>query len=142
VTDVELILQKIARLREQVELVRVRRPAAPDVLAADTVLRDALALALLVAVQEAIDIAYHVIADEGWGAPDSHAAAFSALHAHGVLDEDLATRVASVARVRNRIAHGYASVNHARLWAELPSGIDALQAYAAAVAAWLPADEA
>ena len=31
------------------------------------VLRDALALAFMVAVQEAIDIAYHIVADEGLG---------------------------------------------------------------------------
>ena len=138
-TDVGLVLHKLQRLNENIALVRQRRPPAADRLAADLVLRDAMALALLVAVQEAIDIAYHLAADEGWGVPDSHAAAFDMLASQGVLDADLAGRVTSVARVRNRIAHGYASVDHTRLWHELPDGLDALEAFARNVAAWLPA---
>ena len=43
--------------------------------------------------------------------------------------------------MRNRIAHGYASVDHERLWGELPDGLRALDAFAAAVAVWLPAPE-
>ena len=54
----------------------------------------------------------------------------------------LREQVTGVARVRNRIAHGYASVDHARLWAELPAGLDALALFAVRVAAWLPPPEA
>ena len=38
------------------------------------------------------------------------------------------------AGLRNRLAHGYASVNVQRLWAELPQGLDALDDYARAIA--------
>ncbi len=68
-TDAGLVLHKLQRLKAQISLTRARRPAAADVLSHDLVLRDALALAFLVALQEAIDIAYHVVADEGWGFP-------------------------------------------------------------------------
>lgn len=137
-TDVGLVLYKLTRLAEQIAKVRARRPAAAGELDRDDVLRDALALAFLVGVQESIDIAYHVCADEGWGVADSHAAAFEMLAGRGVIDADLAARLASIARVRNRIAHGYASVDHARLWAELPAGLDDLEALSAAIARWLP----
>jgi uncharacterized protein YutE (UPF0331/DUF86 family) len=137
-TDVGLILLKLQRLREQIVLVRARRPAAPEVLSTDLVLRDALALALMVALQEGIDIAYHIAADEGWGMPDSQRAAFDLLATHGVLEPELAQRVAAGASLRNRIAHGYAALEHERLWRELPDGLRALEAFVAAVAAWLP----
>jgi uncharacterized protein YutE (UPF0331/DUF86 family) len=139
--DAGLVLHKLQRLREQVALTRARRPTAPGVLSRDLVLRDALALAFMVALQEAIDIAYHIVADEGWGIPDSHRAAFDALAAHEVLADHLASDVSAAAVMRNRIAHGYASVDHERLWRELPDGLRALDAFAAAVAAWLPAPE-
>lgn len=138
-TDVALVLRKLQRLNEHLALVRQRRPPEADTLATDLLVRDALALALLVSVQEAIDIAYHIAADEGWGVPDSHAAAFDLLASRGVLDDALASEISAVARVRNRIAHGYASVDHARLWRELPDGIETLAAYSRAVASWLPA---
>ena len=137
-TDVALILHKLRRLREHVALVRERRPASPGVLATDLVVRDALALALLVATQEAVDIAYHVAADSGWGVPKSHGDAVELLAKNGVLGASTATGVTGVAKMRNRIAHGYASVDHERLWAELPQGLDALEAFAREVAAWLP----
>jgi uncharacterized protein YutE (UPF0331/DUF86 family) len=95
----------------------------------------------MVALQEAIDIAYHIVADEGWGIPDSHRAAFDTLTAHGVLAPALATELSAAASMRNRIAHGYASVDHQRLWQELPNGLRALDAFGAAIAAWLPAPD-
>jgi hypothetical protein len=35
------------------------------------------------------------------------------------------------------LAHGYASVDLSRLWAELPSGLDALARYVGAIAVFL-----
>jgi uncharacterized protein YutE (UPF0331/DUF86 family) len=140
-TDIGLVLHKLQRLREQVDCARERRPEDVETLSTDLVLRDALSLALLVAIQTAVDIAYHLAADEGWGVPGSHAAAFELLADHGVVDTELAGALTGIARVRNRIAHGYASVDHRRMWAELPSGLDALDAFARHVAAWLPSDE-
>lgn len=139
-TDLGLVLLKLQRLREYVGLARARRPDTPETLGTDAVLRDAMALALLVAVQEAIDVAYHIASDEGWGVPDSHSSAFDLLRARGVLADELSKRLQTIARVRNRIAHGYASVDQARLWRELPEGLDALDAFASSVAAWLPSE--
>lgn len=140
-TDVGLVLHKLSRLKASIALVRERRPPQREALATDHLLRDAIALALLVAVQEAIDIAYHIAADEGWGVPDSYAAAFDLLASRKVFGQDLGTRLSAVARVRNRIAHGYSSVDHARLWDELPSGLEVLEAFASAVAGWLPSPD-
>jgi uncharacterized protein YutE (UPF0331/DUF86 family) len=138
-TDAGLVLHKLQRLKAQVALTRARRPMTADVLTQDLVLRDALALAFMVALQEAVDIAYHVVADEGWGIPDSHRAAFDTLAAHDVLAARLADELSAATSMRNRIAHGYASVDHERLWRELPDASRALEEFAAAVAAWLPA---
>lgn len=137
-TDVGLVLHKLARLRDQIALTRARRPVDAATLAGDLLLRDALSMALLVTIQTAIDIAYHVATDEGWGVPDSHASAFVSLAEHGVIDDALAASLTGIARVRNRIEHGYASVDHPRIWAELPSGLDALDDLARRVAGWLP----
>ena len=137
-TDAPLVLHKLARLREYVALARRRRPATADEMGRDEDRRDALALAVLVAVQEAVDVAYHIASDEGWGTPDSHAASFAALAAHAVVTSEMATELAGITRVRNRIAHGYASTDHQRLWAELPRGLDVLEGFATAVARWLP----
>ncbi len=137
-TDAALVLLKLSRLADAIARARARRPESPQVLAEDDVLRDALALVFLVAAQEAIDVAYHVCADEGWGVPDSSAAAFELLASRGVIGADLAGRLGSLARVRNRIVQGYAGVDHERFWSELPAGLDDLEALSGAVARRLP----
>jgi uncharacterized protein YutE (UPF0331/DUF86 family) len=60
---------------------------------------------------------------------------------HGVIEGGLAKDLASAAALRNRIAHGYASVDVERLWTEIPSGVTALERYAEAVARFVPAPE-
>ena len=59
-----------------------------------------------------------------------------------MIDRTLANELGAASELRNRIAHGYASVDVERLWAELPSGIAALERYAAAVARFVPSREA
>lgn len=136
-TDPLIVLRKLGLLGEHAARVRRRRPPAMETFREDVEIQDALAMSLLVAVQEAVDIAFHVAADEKWGVPASYAQGFELLAEHGILDPDLALAMTRVTALRNRLAHGYASVDAARLWAELPSGLDALDRFAASVAEWL-----
>jgi len=134
VTEAALVLNKLSTLRDHVERVRRRRPASAEMLRSDVDVQDALAMSLLVAIQEAVDIAFHISADEEWGIPGSYADAFHVLARHRVIDTPLADELARTVAVRHRIAHGYAAVDLDRLWAELPAGLGALDRYAAAVA--------
>jgi uncharacterized protein YutE (UPF0331/DUF86 family) len=136
-TDTELVLRKLATLQDHLQRARRRRPATIDALIADQDLQDALSMSLLVAIQEALDIAFHIAADEGWGIPGSYAESFDILARNGVLDGELAQAMASAAGLRNRIAHGYATLDLPRLWAELPSGFSVLERYAQALATFL-----
>ncbi len=136
-TDQEIVLRKLAMLREHVERVRRRRGDDAAAFLADVDRQDALGMSFLVAVQEAVDIAFHVATDEGWGLPGASAEGFEILARHGVIDTTLAHELALCIRVRNRIAHGYASVEVERLWRELPAGLDALEHFAAAMARFL-----
>jgi uncharacterized protein YutE (UPF0331/DUF86 family) len=133
-TDALVILKKLAMLREHAARVRRRLPRTREAFEADVDVQDAVALSFLVSVQEANDIALHLAAAEGWGLPDSYAEAFELLARNDVITDGHARELAAVAAVRNRIAHGYASVDPGRLWAELPAGLDALDRYVQAIA--------
>ncbi len=139
-TDHAVVLQKLTILQEHLGRVRRRRPATLDAFRQDIDLQDAVALSLLVAIQEAVDLAFHISADEGWGVPASNAESFDILSRHGVIDAALAAEMAATAALRNRIAHGYASVDVDRLWREIPAGLSALERFVVAVARFLPAD--
>jgi uncharacterized protein YutE (UPF0331/DUF86 family) len=125
-------------MRDHVGRVQRRRPADLAEFRASLDLQDALCMSLLVAVQEALDIALHMAADEGWGLPASYAESFELLATHKVLEPSTASALSKMAALRNRLAHGYANVDVDRLYNELPAGIAALERFAACVAAVLP----
>lgn len=135
-TEAMVVARKLAAMREHLDRVRRRRPEALEDLRTDVDRQDALAMSLLVVVQESLDLAFHLVTDEGWGMPASYAESFEILAQRGVLDAELASALAAAARLRNRIAHGYASVDIEKLWAELPAGIAAFDKFAAALARW------
>lgn len=136
-TDPAIVLRKLAALRDHVERLRRRRPASAADLRSDVDLQDALSMSLLVAVQTALDIAMHFAADQGLGVPATYAEGFQLLAQHGVCEPQTSAALGRMAALRNRIAHGYASVDFARIWAELPSGIEALDQFAAAISSRL-----
>jgi len=137
VTDPVVLAQKLAWLREHLERAKRRRAEHFDALASDVDRQDALALSVIVIVQEAIDIAFHIVTDEGWGLPSSYAESFELLANHGVIEQSLAAALGAAARLRNRIAHGCASLDAERLWIELPQGLAAFEQYSTVLASWL-----
>jgi uncharacterized protein YutE (UPF0331/DUF86 family) len=137
VTDVNLVLAKLAALNEQVARMERRRASDLEAFRQDVDRQDALAMSLLVALQEAADIALHLASDEGWGVAPSYAESFQRLAQHGVIQTSLAARLATIASLRNRVAHGYATMDFERLWRETPLGIEAFRQYAAEVASFL-----
>jgi uncharacterized protein YutE (UPF0331/DUF86 family) len=100
-TDRVLVLRRLARLIDALANARQRRPSDVATLRADALLRDALALSVLVAVQEAVDVAFHIVTDEGWGVPASYAEGFELLARHGVLEAEVARAMTGAAGLRN-----------------------------------------
>ncbi len=62
-----------------------------------------------------VDAAHHIAASEGWGPPDTNAAAVLLLARHGAISPELAAAVAQAVRFRNVLVHGYAEVDEARV---------------------------
>ena len=75
--------------------------------------------AMYSAVQAAIDLAYHVVADEGLPIPPTYRAGFESLREAGWLADDLAGRLAGWAGLRDIIAHGYLKIDFNRIHAAL-----------------------
>jgi uncharacterized protein YutE (UPF0331/DUF86 family) len=137
VTNVELVTRKLAVITEHIGRLRTRRPESVEALRADTLVQDALAMSILVIVQEAMDIALHVASDEGWELADTYRDSFAVLAKRGVIDDELAGKLGGASHLRNRIAHGYASVDVDRLWTEIPDGLATFDAFAKAMAQFL-----
>jgi len=63
------------------------------------------------AAQGCIDLAHHIVADDGLRVPQTYRAAFDSLLEAGWIEPDLAARLASWAGLRNVIAHGYLAID-------------------------------
>jgi uncharacterized protein YutE (UPF0331/DUF86 family) len=138
-TNVGLVERKLGVVLDHLARLKTRRPESLAPFRADLLLQDAVSMSLLVVVQEALDIALHIASDERWELAPTYREAFAVLAKHGVLDAELASELGRAAQLRNRIAHGYASLDAERLWGELPVGISAFEAFAKAVAVFLTA---
>ena len=65
---------------------------------------------------------------------DDYGSAFSTLAAHGRIDAELASGMRQAAGLRNLIAHGYASIDPARVYDEGREGIPGIRRFLDAVA--------
>jgi uncharacterized protein YutE (UPF0331/DUF86 family) len=100
-----------------------------DEFVADLRGRDLAAFYLFLAIQECIDLAAHWVADSGWSPPDDAASTFDVMSDRGVIARQVADGMRSATGLRNRIAHGYALLDHRRLHTESREGVETLRTF-------------
>src|SRR3954463_2250489 len=101
----EVLARKIAKVMDKLQRIAEVGAGSLDQVREDRSRRDLLAFYLALAVEDCIDIAEHLIAERGWGAPDSYGEAFRLLAQHGVLSSTLAELMVQAAGMRNAILH-------------------------------------
>lgn len=129
----DVVAAKVGRTRVWLNDASVSLLGPEDTYLADPRGRDLALFYLFLAIQECIDLAAHWVADAGWGEPDEAASAFDVLAERGVIDPGTATTLRAAAGLRNRIAHGYAMLDYARVHREAQEGIPALRTFLAAI---------
>ena len=113
----DLVRDKIGRLRETAALLRACLPGQAAAMAASRDVRDLVSFCVYLVMQEAIDLCSHVIADQGWGPVPSLRDHFALLAEKGVLSSDLAGRLSAGVKLRNLVGHGYAEVDPTKMQA-------------------------
>ena len=113
----DLVRDKIGRLRETAALLRACLPGQAAAMAASRDVRDLVSFRVYLVMQEAIDLCSHVIADQGWGPVPSLRDHFDLLAEKGVLSSDLAGRLSAGVKLRNLVGHGYAEVDPTKMQA-------------------------
>ena len=91
---------------------------------------------LQLAIQSAIDIAVHILAEDSASTPETYGAAFTAMADAEVIPADLAGGLRRAAGLRNILVHAYLDVDPKQVWDQLQD-IGDLRAFAAAVEAYL-----
>ena len=133
--DRNLLSQRLAAISDRLARIDSVLPPTVDAFLVDRTAQEVVAFNLFLAFQDALDVCAHVIADRGWELPQTAREHFDIMARHGILIPGLARAMGGCAGLRNLIAHAYGSLDLQRLYIELPSGRDALRAFAAALAA-------
>ncbi len=120
-----------ARLADAREILSQGREAFVE----DVKGRDLATFYTFLAIQDCLDLASHWVSDAGWAPPSEAAEAFDCLADHGAIDRELADGMREATGLRNRIAHGYASVDHGRLHGEFREGSRNLERFLSLAAA-------
>ncbi len=76
----------------------------------DIDLQESILFNLQMAIQNCIDIAAHIISDEGFGVPGSTNEMFYLLEENGYLDRDITEKMVKAVGFRNLIVHEYEKI--------------------------------
>jgi uncharacterized protein YutE (UPF0331/DUF86 family) len=109
VTDPELLAKKLARIETCVR--ELRTLSRPDRIAADLREERFVEHTLQIAIQSAIDVAAHVVADERLGEPATLREHFDLLARAGWIPRTLVEALHDMAGFRNVLVHGYDEVD-------------------------------
>lgn len=104
--DQEIVLEKSGNIQRCLLRIREITHLNPDTLE-DIDVQDIFVLNLQRAVQSAIDLAAHVVAEESFGLPDSLRGHFRLLQEHKVINTDLSNKMQSMIGFRNIAIHEY-----------------------------------
>jgi uncharacterized protein YutE (UPF0331/DUF86 family) len=121
----ELLLRKLLACRDRIEKIRSALPASPEDVLKDERTEAFISFNLFLLIQDAVDLAAHLIADRGLGIPGSHREAFDILLRANLIGPESARAMSQLASLRNRIAHSYGDLDPVRMARETPLGLDA-----------------
>lgn len=130
--DPEAVRRRLRQIDRRVQRAREVAARGRDAFLAAEGLRAQAERHLQVAIQAAIDVAVHVVAEETGATPETYGQAFELLGAAGALDDDLAADLRRAAGLRNVLVHGYLDVDPEQVWDHL-ARLDVLERFAQAM---------
>jgi uncharacterized protein YutE (UPF0331/DUF86 family) len=127
--DREVVRRKLAHIAETLEALRpLARLTLTEYL--DRLYeRKAAERLLQVAIEAAVDVSTHLVVGLGRPAPVDAYGSVVALGLAGVLERDLAARLAPATGLRNRLVHEYDGLDDQKVYEALAAALDDLTAF-------------
>ncbi len=131
--DRDVFDRRLAKLEDLLRQLRGLAEVEKAAVLADDRVRASAERWLQVAAECCLDLAHHLIADQGWKTPSTYREAFEILHKENVLDRETARQMALWAGLRNVLVHLYLEVEPERLYQILQEDLDQLESFAAQI---------
>jgi uncharacterized protein YutE (UPF0331/DUF86 family) len=140
--DKSTIRARFARLEQCIARLRTATEDLDfDAYLRDGFLQDVVEHNLQIASQIVLDVSTHIVAGQGWEAPDSYEQVVGILARHGVISEELASRLRGMAGFRNILVHAYLDIDQGVVFAAAIDHLEDYEQFAQAVMAWLERNE-
>lgn len=118
---------RLDRFREYLGLLDSIRSRRRDEFVGDPILRGAGERYLHLAMESALDIGNHIIAERGYPRPDTYAGVLAVLFEKHVLPQSLYRSLDGMAAFRNLLVHDYARLDHGQVYDVLCEKYPALE---------------
>lgn len=122
-----IIMRKVSSVEKHLRRIKELPQISLDEFSNDANVQDILLFNLTQAIQNCIDIAAHIVSDEGWGVPATQSEMFDTLVEKSVISRELAKRLIAMVGFRNRVIHEYERLNLEivyRVWTERLTDIE------------------
>ena len=131
--DRDLILAKAGAIEKYLNRIKIKRETDLKTFLADIDRQESVLFNLQMAIQNCIDIAAHIVGDEGLGVPGSTNEMFYLLEEHGLLGPQLVEKMVKAVGFRNLVVHEYGKVDLEQVLDIAHKGVDDLQKYIASI---------
>lgn len=131
--NINLLRQRGEEIRRATSLLTRHASLPMAEFADDQTVVDAAKYRLMVAIEAAISICTHLSARLAGNAPETYAQCFEELAKSRIITQELAGRLARMARFRNLLVHVYGEVDDNRVWEILQSDLQDLDTYLTAI---------
>ena len=108
--DKDLILAKASSIKRRLKRVEEKSNIELQAFLNDIDLQESILFNLQISIQNCIDIAAHIISDEGLGVPGSASEMFYLLEENGYLDNTITEKIIRAVGFRSLIVHEYEKI--------------------------------
>ena len=133
--DADIVRCRCSEIDESVGRLERLAQLPRDQFLADRDVQDIACYRLLVAIEAALALCYHVATRRLRKAPEDYAACFATLGDAGVVDRELSERLQNMARFRNLLIHMYWKLDYNRVYDIIEADLGDLRSFASVVAA-------
>ena len=108
--DRDIILAKASSVKRHLSRIIEKRNTDLQTFLQDIDRQEIILFNLQMAIQNCIDIAAHIISEEGFGVPGSTSEMFYLLEENGYIDSELTEKMVKAVGFRNLIVHEYGKI--------------------------------
>jgi len=127
--DVDLVNRRLAEIKQLLGELRDIVRLGLEKFLSDSYVRDAAKYRLIVAIEAAISVCNHIVVRVVKEIPSSYSDCFIILGKRGIISQDLAEKLADMARFRNMLVHIYWKVDDKKVYEIMKKDISDLEEF-------------